>query len=542
MSQENPSTLVVLLVPELLGAQADVSTIRETVGTATTPANPVRILMLITPKCDASDQTRHEQLMSFAGKICSVPELNIEVILAHGATNPDPRRVSVQLPESADAVGFALALSDVAMTGTGSQCPQLRKRLEDFGTTIVPVAGPLPRLPTLDSVTANLDPEAAGWRARGRRFFGRLEQVIQRLFEFDLIVTKTGSPKKSALRLWKCFVGWGGPVAYFAQPPAKNASPDKRSFDPASPLVTQFDLFDRSAVYGSSIHRDAIWATHIFATLAVLCAIAGHLFHDISTGANWAELAFLGFVAYIIWLAQSHNLQHRWTACRFGAEQLRIARMCLPVMVLPDALVIRNEAAQGKASSDVYRDGTERALLEVQRAVRDHGLPRFDNAPTPHQAASWVAFVVNDQLKYHKDNAHRLERVESRVIFFVKCAFIFSLLAVFWEIIGHIYHCVTAPNWLLFLTAGGPAFAAALHGAATRLGIVHRISLSKVAEGELSALHRDLCDLQNRMKHKVGDDHWPTVRRLTLNAATAMGRENGSWHGLVRLQRDTLPA
>jgi hypothetical protein len=37
------------------------------------------------------------------------------------------------------------------------------------------------------------------------------------------------------------------------------------------------------------------------------------------------------------------------------------------------------------------------------------------------------------------------------------------------------------------------------------------------------------------------DNAWSHVRHLAFEAAEAMGRENTSWHGLVRRYRDDLP-
>lgn len=95
-------------------------------------------------------------------------------------------------------------------------------------------------------------------------------------------------------------------------------------------------------------------------------------------------------------------------------------------------------------------------------------------------------------------------------------------------------------NSLLLWTAAGPAIPAALHSAATRLGIVHRIALSATAVQDLQVIDDALTDM-TCCPHLTEKD-WPAIRALTLRAAEAMGQENTSWHGLVRLQRDGLPA
>jgi hypothetical protein len=90
------------------------------------------------------------------------------------------------------------------------------------------------------------------------------------------------------------------------------------------------------------------------------------------------------------------------------------------------------------------------------------------------------------------------------------------------------------------LTAAGPAAAAALHGAGTRLGIVHRAALSLDMERELKEIGGTLKKLIDSPP-PVELDAWREVRRLAFEAATSMGRESSSWHGLVRRYRDELP-
>ena len=47
-----------------------------------------------------------------------------------------------------------------------------------------------------------------------------------------------------------------------------------------------------------------------------------------------SELVTLLFVLGLIFASRYFALRDRWTACRLGAEQLRIARMALPLLVV----------------------------------------------------------------------------------------------------------------------------------------------------------------------------------------------------------------
>jgi hypothetical protein len=90
-----------------------------------------------------------------------------------------------------------------------------------------------------------------------------------------------------------------------------------------------------------------------------------------------------------------------------------------------------------------------------------------------------------------------------------------------------------SPEDLLLLSAAAPAFAAALHGAGTRLGIVHRAELSGDAMRELDRISRELKALDLAAPGALQE-----MRRLAQRAAEAMGSENTAWHHLVRRQED----
>ncbi len=95
-------------------------------------------------------------------------------------------------------------------------------------------------------------------------------------------------------------------------------------------------------MYGSYIHRDLIWATHFAAAFAVFAAVAGIALEILVVLLGWLEFIALVFVLSLIFASRHFALRDRWTACRLGAEQLRIARMSLPLLVLPSALATTN--------------------------------------------------------------------------------------------------------------------------------------------------------------------------------------------------------
>jgi hypothetical protein len=260
----------------------------------------------------------------------------------------------------------------------------------------------------------------------------------------------------------------------------------------------------------------------------VLVAVAGHIYHG-GTISGLIELITLLFVAALVLGSRFTHLQDRWTACRLGAEQLRIALMSLPLLVLPEAL-----ATTDKQSIKIDEEDEEgridfgfNALQHVKRAVRQHGLPRLDAEFSPEQAADWLRLIIDDQISYHDVNYRKLKRAEHRLQLIARLIFLSAIIAV-------IAHFCNHADWLLLFTAAAPAYAAALHETGTHLGIVHRTALSFDMRNELTQIRQELDNLDR------ADDRWKKVRQLAYDATKVMGGENKSWHGLVRRYRDDL--
>src|SRR5262249_5610827 len=153
---------------------------------------------------------------------------------------------------------------------------------------------------------------------------GRIEQLLLELFA-----------RKSLKRLWRCIATGWGPSPYFAPTGWEKLAPD-RTVRPSSPILACFNTLDGSASYGAYIHRDLVWLEHIGAAFAVFAAVAGHIDLGMESlrelGWTWlsvhvwgvVELITLAMVAGMVGRARWTELQDRWTACRLGAEQLRI--------------------------------------------------------------------------------------------------------------------------------------------------------------------------------------------------------------------------
>lgn len=138
--------------------------------------------------------------------------------------------------------------------------------------------------------------------------------------------------------------------------------------------------------------------------------------------------------------------------------------------------------------------------------------------------------IVQDQLNYHRGNHAKLHHAETglhRLTNFFFCA----LGGVALHFVFH------GLEWTLILTAGAPAVAAALHGVGIRLGLAHRADLSREMEDELEQIGGHL-DALMQPPASTDAEGWQLVRRLAARAAEEMGRENMSWHSLIRRYTD----
>jgi len=531
--------IVALLLPELLGGRTDENELAKTLRAG---PKPVRALLCL------PDQNGDE----FATALARLG-VETEILLGPAVAAPATDAFALRAPPGTvplQQIEFALALADVVLFAPGCEQTSWFRAAKALGKPVIAIGEPVRAGRSFDAADHRLDPHTPGRRrAVGRRMCGRFEQLLLELLAFNWRGWKKGGVAHSRRRLRKCVGLEWSPGSYFAPPSWPKLAPD-RSVAESSRIIGCFDALDRSALYGAYIHRDLVWLEHIGAAFAVFAAVAGFIdlwgeaFHHLGWPAGWPtewvwgglELVTLIGIAAMVWLVRSTELQDRWTACRLGAEQLRIALMSMPLLVLPSALATSDEPpATGEHGAKETQFGFF-ALAHVKRAVRNHGLPRLDPAPTIARAAEWLHLIIRDQIEYHHDNHAKLEHAENRLRFLTKSIFFLAMVAV----VMHFFpvHHPALQQAILLTTAAGPALAAALHGTGTRLGIVHRAALSSDVAKELAKIDEDVTTAEQM---PAGESAWSQLRHLAFAAAEAMGRENTSWHGLVRRYRDDLP-
>ena len=372
--------IIVLLLPELLGEKVDPSQLRATLS----GRQPVRVLLCL------ADQNGLELATV-------LDSLGVETEILHGQSVAPPatKAYALQAPPGilpSHLAEFALALSDVLLVAPGLAQNNWVRTATMLGKPTVAPGASLPTLPAFDNVGPSLDPDLPGWwRAVRRWFWGRTEQALLELFAFNWRGWHDKGVSESFKGMRKCFRRKWRPSPYFAPDKWTKLAPDQSMLEPRCAIVERFNVLDRSAVYGAYVHRDLVWLEHLGAALAVFAAVLGHLTgHMGGSGIEWVgwhhldlwnwgtvELAALGLVALMVIGARGYTLHARWTALRLGAEQLRIAMMSMPLLVLPSALATEDKEPDPASHGSKEAQFGFLALAQVKRTVRAHGLPRL---------------------------------------------------------------------------------------------------------------------------------------------------------------------
>lgn len=313
---------------------------------------------------------------------------------------------------------------------------------------------------------------------------------------------------------------------------------------PTPALDEAFDRADVDATVAAGKFRSSVWLSSAAATLAVFAAVAGAIELWFSaSGVLWAviEVFLVGLIIVLLWRVKHKDWHSRWISSRFLAEQLRYARMGLPVLALGKTLFApfrclmeddTGTARLGLISSEVHQ--LQRCLTELGLPVPARGGPMVvASEPSISHQRDYVLAVIKDQVSYHHRvhaDQHKADHVLHTLTVILFCLTGAAVLA----------HFVLHAKWLLIFTAFFPALAAGIHGLSTSLEISRIAAQSKtIAEG--------LVELSDAIKmaaqRETGDwQRWLQLRELTRMAAELMSEENGQWQKLVDHQKPKLPA
>ncbi|WP_024868305.1 hypothetical protein [Pseudoxanthomonas suwonensis] len=264
-----------------------------------------------------------------------------------------------------------------------------------------------------------------------------------------------------------------------------------------------FDQWDRAASRAAHRHRDRVVLLHFLAALAVLTAVLGAIgFLGHAMGLFWALAEVAILVGIVLMVRNDRNpkksTHHAWLSCRKQAERFRAEALAR----IPAAPGIADEATRRAAIL---------ALLEDQIGYQAKAHDRWE--------------------KLHGG----LERATRRIFYLVLVAAAGHLVPIgveSWramgnavphavEVVAHFFH---SPKWLI-ITAAGPAFAACLHGIASKLEVKRLASQAGAMAARLSALKLEL--------ESLGPDNGRELERLAQRIGDELTAEHSNWLSLV---------
>ena len=323
------------------------------------------------------------------------------------------------------------------------------------------------------------------------------------------------------------------PEPYFGPEQAEEGHP----IAPTPLIDARFRHYDVEANVSAGRHRDSTWLMYGASAMAVFAAVAGVIgLWPGGHGVFWlvAELVLIAMIVGSVVLSKNKSWHFDWVCYRFIAEQLRYAKMCLPLLGVPRPFM---EPAWRVKDGSLHLASAE--LWLMQRTLITEGLPVGANgkayaASTEEikaRLAQYVHDVIESQKKYHHDKHEELHAAHKRMHWLSMGLFGATALAV-------LAHFAIHANWLLICTAFFPALAAAIHGVSTKLEITRLADQHDATGHELDTL----VDAINDAGRQPGWDGWIRLRHLSLEAARIMSDENGQWQQLIRHQETELPA
>jgi hypothetical protein len=295
-----------------------------------------------------------------------------------------------------------------------------------------------------------------------------------------------------------------------------------------------FDWSDRRANLAAGRYRDASWALYLLASAAVFFAIFG----AIGLGKNpamWAlaEAGVLILIAAIFFKTRKSGWHQLWLFHRYFAEQLRYARASHAFLSIQPA-VVANPFSRKDFNSPVNLEYPEQWL--IRRIALASGLPRHPKAQSLKiidlaiQGKASFLEMIDIQIAYHKANQHKLHRMEHNTHRLSSFCFVATAA-------GVALHFIIHAEWLLILTAGLPAFAAAMHGISTQNEFKRLEILSAATAEELQHMRAVIAGID------AGDPlHWPALKTLVTNACEVMSNMTEDWQRLVKARETALPA
>lgn len=359
--------------------------------------------------------------------------------------------------------------------------------------------------------------------ARGRRF-GRYSGRIDKAF--SALLTGGG--------VWQALAR-DGTRPWYGVSWAELGIEDPVVIEPDA-FQRRFEWSDREANVAAGRHRDATWILHILSAFAVFAAVAGAIELFVGGGSPFwavAELAAIGVIVATVWAGKRFSWHRDWLSHRFVAEQIRYGRMGFPLLVLPELALRSATASDSKSRTRLLN--AEQWLLK--RTLVASGPPRTETgAYRPHASSQalrpYVCTIIQGQIDYHERTHRRLDTMARRLHLGTVGAFVATAGAVIAHLFVHV-------DWLLLLTAGLPAFAAALYSISTRNELERLAALSAASASKLRHIRQAIEALE--FNARSGARSWLRFRRLTAESTGVMAEVAQQWQQLIQKRSDSLP-
>ena len=306
------------------------------------------------------------------------------------------------------------------------------------------------------------------------------------------------------------------------------------------PYLTHYAWANQLALHYGSLHRSSTALNYLLGALAVLCALLGItslVYANRDLAPILIELASIGVIIILTLRGAFAHWHERWIEYRILAERLRIARF---QNLLGGA---RQNFTLPRHLGTYGNPATTWIYWHYRAVTRAAGLPKvkFDDAYLSTIRATFCDILIQGQIRYHKDNARDLSRIDRQLHLLANGMFSATFVACALHFILSITmnpFSIWAGILLVMLNALLPAFGAAILAIRSQ-GEFHRIAQRSLAMvEELDELKLALYQISSRGNELNSQD----MRRITDQTARLMINETLDWRIIFQDRPLVLPA
>jgi hypothetical protein len=274
---------------------------------------------------------------------------------------------------------------------------------------------------------------------------------------------------------------------------------------PVRALGTPIEWADNLAEYYAGLYRSSFVVAYLMGACAVLTALVGIVYEDLSRLSFSAELVFISCIIGITLLGRREGWHERWMDYRLLTEALRQMEFLSPIGLVPPSFKVPVHLEPG----DPQRSWSN---WHFHALVREAGLKsgQMNIRYLAIYQEKVLQPMIARQVKYHSDNHKVFERLHHRPHLVAQLLFGLAAIACLLHVIGG--WCDSFELLLSFAAIVLPAFGGALaailhHGEFERLALRSRAlgarlkllqkdaSVAGLTSSQLSRIAEDLSDV-----------------------------------------------